>query len=226
MTTNNDLMDVISTTVSTTISTTSLELMDIEWSYADTLAITFLLIGFIIYLPTVIYLAYPLWHSKNQLIFQKRHIDLTLYSIYSLAFSVIMTSLINLMTSPVVFGNRISVIEFIFYVAINILLQFSVQFFYSTLFIRLWLTLFDIKYNIIIGMNEWKSILDKNYNASNSWFVRYRTSLGNKKVLIKVIWIINILFVATDVILFTLDILSGGNTTYSSTFSTVYLLFV
>eukprot|EP01084_Bolivina_argentea_P223556 378231_1 len=204
-------------TTNINLSTTEhFDAFDEGWNWTKTVAVIFVAVAFVIYLPLTFYFMYPLFKARKELIFQKRYSTLTLYGIYSQIFSITIFSLFQLILYNVFNFNMNDPPDVFFVLIIMFLIcvQFIAQFFYGTLFLRLWLTYYDIKYNMVVGSNEWKSIIDENYNAKKSWFVKCRRTLGNQRILFKIMLIFCVVTVIIDIILASIDWKNDGRTDY------------
>ena len=173
-----------------------------------------LTLSFFVYIPLILYFAYPLHKSRSIVILKKRHSELTLYAIYGFIAFLVVANLYTLSTFNV--GYDFSACYLSIYSGCTILGQSITQFLYSVLFLRLWLTYFDIRYNQKIGSEQWKHIIDYKYSAKKSWFVRYRGSLGNKGRLVKLSILVCVLTTAATAILLSTLCVSGFHTLYIS----------
>jgi len=171
--------------------------------------VAFLAITFLIYIPMIIYLAYPLYRARKGLILQKRHSDMTLWAIYALIVHVAMLSVCQLMiwrsTQSIDDPNATAGYKLLFCVTM-ITLLFGTHIFFTSFTVRLWLNYYDIQYNHVILSTEWKHIIDEQLSVKNSFWVKYRTSLGNKRFHKRLIWISTIVLTLIALSIIIVDI--------------------
>ena len=167
---------------------------------SESVVVVLLAISFLLYIPMILYFALPLLKARTMVILKKRHSELTLYAIYAFIIFLVVANLFTLCIFNI--GYDYSSAYLSIYSACTIIVQFVTSLIYSVLFLRLWLTLYDIRYNQEIGSEHWKHIIDNNYTAKKSWFVRHRGSFGNKSRLLRVFTLICVLTtIATAVLL-------------------------
>ena len=170
---------------------------------SESVVVVLLAISFLLYIPMILYFALPLFKARSMVILKKRHSELTLYAIYAFIIFLVMANIFTLCIFNIGYDYTSSYLSI--YSACTIIFQFVTSLIYSLLFLRLWLTLFDIRYNQEIGNEHWKHVIDDKYSAKKSWFVRYRGSLGNKSRLLRLFILICVLTtIATAVLLSTL----------------------
>ena len=126
--------------------------------------IVLVIITFVVVIPFVIYIAYPLYKYRHELIFKKRHVTLSVVAITMLIFATIAASLMQIMfvqlfASPNIDHERWFQILTLF---VSTGGYFVVLGFYSAILIRLFLTYFNIHYQILSG-SKWKNVIDKSY---------------------------------------------------------------
>eukprot|EP01084_Bolivina_argentea_P151138 263837_1 len=169
-------------------------------------AIAFMVVACVVYIPIILFLAYPLYKARNGMMLQKRHADLTIWGIVALVINIFIVSFCQLLYWHA--GSNFNAPKQWFlglFCASIILLQFVTQFSFTAFNIRLWITYYDIQYSNLIGSNEWKNVIDQNYNINQSFFVKHKRTLGNKKFLKIALWVCCVIVTLISILLSIID---------------------
>ena len=138
-----------------------------------------------IYIPLIIYFAYPLYKRRNEPILRKRHSRLTLWSIYAQILIICAVSLVQLVFYVPVTKLIRDLIWSVFFFVV----YFVSNGFYFLLLLRIWITFYDIRLSMITGCGEWQQIIDASYEIEKSWFIRHRRSFGNARRLKRIFFV-------------------------------------
>ena len=164
-------------------------------------------ITFIVYIPLILYFSYPLYKYRDELIFKKRHIKLSLFAIMLLIIGILISNssliwayLTLKIPSEEGFDNLgVKITGFI----LTVLIYIDILAFYSTMFVRLYLTYYNIQYQINDCGSNWKNVIDKSHrvNVEKSWFISNKHRWGNEKFWGKLLFIGY--FIVISLIIFT-----------------------
>eukprot|EP01083_Nonionella_stella_P070964 190262_1 len=156
--------------------------------HAVTLAL--LLIGVLIYIPFCIYLAYPLFHRRNDIIFVKRYVTLSIFAVVILLSQILFITVQQVFAFEVVdegYSESHFYSHHLFSVGgvLNCLYLFSQMTFMIIITMRFWLIYYDTNYIVIMCNDQWKGIIAQSYNTTNNFFITHKATLGNQKFLLK-----------------------------------------
>jgi len=150
--------------------------------------------AFTVLIPLCIFFVCPLFKKRRDIILQKRHINLSLLASILLIIQIISENLNALFDFDVIYEMKHGqiTVRFVRFIIVSIYC-FAVSGFIAITFVRFFLVYFDIKYNVLMANNEWKSIINRNYNYKNrdknadqktktdSFFIKYKSTLGSEK---------------------------------------------
>lgn len=149
---------------------------------SNILTICCIVFALTVLLPLCIRFVYPLFKKRRDILLQKRHINLSLLAIIYLLSQLVAENLNCLFDFDILYpmkhGQSVGIIQFI----IISIYCFTVTGFITITFVRFFLVYFDIKYNVLIANDEWKSIIDHNHNKNqtSNFFIKYRSTLGSE----------------------------------------------
>eukprot|EP01084_Bolivina_argentea_P305526 527808_1 len=172
------------------------ELEDNVVIHIITLALT--AIGVLIYIPFTIYIAYPLFAQRNDIILQKRYVKLSLLAVTFEIISVITLTTYQLFVFRVIHDDTstdhmgessdeshdyqaIDYVEFV----LQCIIAYCTSSFICIMFVRFWFIYYETNYNVLMANDKWKSVIDNTYNTNNNFFIKNKATFGNQKWLMK-----------------------------------------
>ena len=167
------------------------------------IAVMILVISCIIF---SIYIAYPLMIKRNELLLQKRSTKLTLTCIFLLLLWMIPVTMVDLIALDILPQSRLLEV-------IRSQLSFA---FHATLAFRFWLVWFDIRYFMFLSADEWKCIINDDHHYQTNFFLKYKSTLGNQKFILKILAICILIDIIADILLYCLTPTNFGHASLSS----------
>eukprot|EP01083_Nonionella_stella_P125761 380406_1 len=147
------------------------------------------LIGVLIYIPFCLYIAYPLFHRRNDIILRKRYVTLSIFAVVILLSQILFVTVQQVFAFEVVDDDNG---ESHFYQSLfsaggilNCLYLFTELVFISIIALRFWLIYYDTNYIVVMCNDQWKGIIAQSYNTTNNFFITHKATLGNQKFLLK-----------------------------------------
>eukprot|EP01083_Nonionella_stella_P269076 910131_1 len=151
--------------------------------HAVTLAL--LLIGVLIYIPFCIYLAYPLFHRRNDIIFVKRYVTLSIFAVVILLSQILFITVQQVFAFEVIDDDSKSHSLSSAGGILNCVYLLSQLKFISIIAIRFWLVYYDTNYFVVMCNDEWKGIIAQSYNTTGNFFTKHKAKWGNQTFLLK-----------------------------------------
>eukprot|EP01083_Nonionella_stella_P002558 7344_1 len=158
-------------------------------------AIVFIIVILFVFIPLTVYSLRALMSIKNNIVFKKRHAEISqMFVIVSIVNFILMSH--NMMARDMSVGGC----DYVLNVALHLcILNLGVGGTLVWLFLlKIWMNYYDINYSQIIIDNEWKSLIDPNITNrdQHNWFIKHRATYGSVRYLTKYI----ILFCVTSLI--------------------------